>query len=246
MLKNKKKIIQFENNVKSTKYPLLGIVGTAGSGKTTYLNFLRYTFCSDYLFFHIVDLSSSSLKSIKFLDTTIDISDKAFDEFGMLFLSLARYISTLLSYEKSNPITILNSYREWYRESHAASFSQQAVKFFAILEKSVNDSKSFGTELAFFIADIFKSDSKKDVAISTMMQVIVCIMVSLARYGKRHICAIDNIEYLVRVENNSSVKCPPCKTRKRKTIVNQIFPDQWPLYPPRSSARALAQGLGGA
>ena len=205
-LENNRKIAEFENNVKNASKPLLGIVGSAGTGKTTYLNHLKYKFNSSDLSLHIIDLSSASVKRIRFLNATIDMSDEALSDFSMLFVALAKYISTLLTTETNSISAVITSYRKWTRESDMP-MEEKVEEFFSVLESSLHGrtaetEKEFGTALSQFLSAIFKSATKKEEAISDILKITICIMASLAHLGKRQICAIDNIEYLIRIENN--------------------------------------------
>jgi len=214
----KNDLMSFEGDVMKTTSPVLTITGTKGSGKTTYLHFLKNKCMSNNLVFHILDITNPKEK-IDFLKGQISFEEEMWnDSVWRVTIQLAELTSQLICAEKRASLkTVFLNWKHqickcFYEYISKNIRDDNVVKFFKLLEWSVfneTDEELGCKELIPFFEEILKNPTgaknlldARQKSLSYILQIINCLMICLSRDGKRYICAIDNIEYLLDVKND--------------------------------------------
>jgi hypothetical protein len=227
-IENKEQFInEFQNHVEGTKKSILIIKGMAGSGKTTYLHYLKHKYTQKHseLIFDILDFTST-IERVKFLwsKDAINFENKADDPLWHVIALFTQHISNLIKPEGIDGIirmqqhcsVILDSYNEWFGKNSNNTVPKEKVEmFFNILHDVVNGSNAerenkhnFGTKLTKYLIEEFsvtgvKYELLRCNSLSLVLNIVVCLN-SMLSYGNnnRYICAVDNIEYLLKTEGD--------------------------------------------
>jgi|GEM_PF-6320392 len=222
---------EFESNLESTVNPFFSIKGYAGTGKTTYLRYLKHKYKDiDDLSFHIIDLTNTS-KDIFFLNYVVNFEnvDDPKSPLWVVVMRLVVYITALLRNNKYSPIDELNNaYVDLAQLKNTVKSLQKefnvlkqltdinddriaipkiAKAFFDELYNCVNT--SIDDELGGKLEDFFDTyilNVTPSKALKVVVDVVLLLVILFSRMNnKRYIIAIDNIEFLLKFDDRDVV-----------------------------------------
>lgn len=224
------------------------VKGVAGCGKTTYIRYLENQFGDDVTF-HIWDFQEVR-RSIPFLETSIELK-------GIFENNKYKFISVLISdisrcilnpcnndLDRASYISkIVSLYNDFFNVNTANNYLKEANidmeeqrTFFELLKKHTLNEYSFekmAASIKEYILDHFRNEDDESGKID-----LIFIAGILARLyfciskidGKKHICAIDNIETFVKFDDKNPIQVCQLETiflglkEASQTIKEYLFP----------------------
>lgn len=240
--------LDFITKVKQLNDFFYVVKGVAGCGKTTYIRYMENKFGDDVTF-HIWDFQEVR-RSIPFLETSIELK-------GIFYNNIYKFISVLISDISRcilNPCKnelnrvgyiseIVRLYNAFFNVNKANDYLGEANidmedqrNFFELLKRYVryeNNFEEMAELIKKYFLDYFHNTSddggKKDLIF--ISGILARLYFCISRMdGKKHICAIDNIETFVKFDDKNPIQVCQLETiflglkEASQTIKEYLFP----------------------
>lgn len=214
----------FETKISDLDGWLFVIKGVAGSGKTTYLNYLKNKF-SDKIVFHIFNFEETK-QSVSFMSTTFDLEEQYYNNVCKVFSLLLIEVANVLSKNnKKNDehIEFVKKIVEKYNSSFKISEENvlesglltpnvdiiEQQNLFELLEQYSKQRIDYA-ELSQKILDAFRKkllSSGAETTLASIVGFIIRLYYCLNKInGKKHLCVVDNIETFVKYDEEHPVQ----------------------------------------
>lgn len=215
----------FESKLSDLDGWLFIIKGVAGSGKTTYLNYLKQNLPKTIIF-HIFNFESTK-QSISFMSKTFDLknrySDNVYKFISLLLIEIADILSKKNSKNIDDHIQHIKKIVDMYNFNFKVSEENmlqsgllstnmdimEQQELFDLLQKysvkEINYSTLSNELLNIFDRKLNNNDS--DIALAFIAGFIIRLYYCLNKIdGKKHICVVDNIETFVKYDEEHPIQ----------------------------------------
>jgi len=219
----KKRRDDFEANIKNNKETIFMIMGPAGSGKTTYLNWLfdNELNQSNQQKLIIIDIENKTevRKVIRFCGVDYDLKDKFNTLSGRITSAilheankyLARFLNEDFEDYKKRLLNIYKNHETFFRFDNAHGEQPLIKNLFECINdfaSSDQDVKIFTKNLSLLIDEIEKSNNreKMDLYSQILIKILICqLSGDTDLRSKSYVIAIDNIERLLDEDNEEAI-----------------------------------------
>lgn len=214
----------FENKISSLDGWLFIIKGIAGSGKTTYLNYLKNKF-SNKIEFHIFNFEETK-QSVSFMSRTFDLTERYSDNVCKVISLLLIEVANIIAKNGKNDSEhvdyikrIVEVYNQSFRvpEDNVPQSGLNAPnmdimeqqKLFNFLQEyatgHINYQNLSKEMLCLFEKKI--SSTNSDSALAFIAGFIIRLYYCLNKIsGKKHLCVVDNIETFVKYDEEHPIQ----------------------------------------
>jgi hypothetical protein len=218
-----KRKIDFETDVKNNKEAVFMIIGPAGSGKTTYLNWLfdKELNRTNQQKLIIIDIENKTevRKVVRFCDDDYDIKNKFNTLSGRLSSAILCKINKCImrlpaeniKEYKKRLLNICENYEKIFRFIDAPGESPLIKELFALIKEyscNVQTAVNFTRSIFTIIDKIEISNDKEkiDLYFQILIKILLCqLSCKISLDIKSYVIAIDNIERLIDEDNNEAI-----------------------------------------